>query len=76
MPVRLDDFVGMGPARPMRGELAVGQDRQFHVLAGGLADPLVLIQRGDATGVVPDHQVGTGLPRPRPGPCGRWRRTG
>ena len=52
----LDDLERMGAA-DQRRELAVGQDRQVVGLAGGLADPLVLVQRRDAAGVVADHHV-------------------
>ena len=44
-----------------RGELAVCHHRQLDGLAARLADPLVLVQRGDAAGVVPDHHVGVGF---------------
>ena len=60
VPVRLDDLERMGAA-DQRRELAVCQNGQVVVLAGGLADPLVLVQRRDAAGVVADHHVGPRL---------------
>src|SRR3990170_3794861 len=47
VPVRLHDLVGMRAAC-QRGELAVGHDGELVALARGLADPLVLVERGDA----------------------------
>ena len=58
--MRLDDLERMGAA-DQRRELAVCQNGQVVVLAGGLADPLVLVQRRDAAGVVADHHVGPRL---------------
>ena len=60
MPVRLHDLVGMRAAH-QRSELAVGENRQIDFLAHRLADPLVLVERRDAAGVVADHHVGMRL---------------
>ena len=60
VPVQLRQLVGMGAERE-RGELAVGHDRQRVDLVDRLADPLVLVERGDAAGVVADHHVGLGF---------------
>jgi hypothetical protein len=56
MPVQLRQLVGMG-AKRQGGELAVGHHRKGIDLAHRLADPLVLVERGDAAGVVADHHV-------------------
>ena len=55
--MQLRQLVGMGTKRE-RGELAIRQDRQRIDLVHRLADPLVLVERGDAAGVVADHDVG------------------
>ena len=60
VPVELRKLVGMGAERQRR-ELAVGHDRQRVDLVDRLADPLVLVERGDAAGVVADHHVGLGF---------------
>jgi hypothetical protein len=44
-----------GAARPDASTRAIAA---FTPSAGGLADPLVLVERRDATGVVADHHVG------------------
>ena len=58
--MQLRQLVGMRAERERR-ELAVGQDRQRIDLVDRLADPLVLVERGDAAGVVTDHDVGLRL---------------
>ena len=57
MPVKLGKLVGVRAQRK-GGELAVGHNRKRVNLADGLADPLVLVQRGDAAGVMADHHIG------------------
>src|SRR5690606_3921867 len=60
MPMGLHDLVGIG-ATDQRGELAIGQYGQLEMLAFGLTYPLVLVERGDASSVMADHDVGPGL---------------